>query len=162
MSAGFEEMAKKRPNYRRTFLTCIIASELVHEDSPYDVLKNKYKCYDHGIGKMIKSQSSEIDLNYLICECYGEKKIVISFGPTKSMKDFFLNFQLDSDIEGLEGKFHSALYQRAKRIPLKFLVDKILNDNYDIIFTGHSLGASVAAIVALRLITNKEIRKYLK
>ncbi len=121
----------------------------------------EYELYNHGIKKLVKSQKEAIDVNYIICDCSNEqnKKLILSFGVTESMQDFLLNGQLDGNIEGCDGKFHAGIYRRAKQIPLDYFIDKIINEDYQIVLTGCGFGASVAALVAVRILFNKEIVK---
>ena len=98
----------------------------------------------------------------MVCDCSTDNNnvLLLSFGVTKSMQDFFINFQLwEVEIEGVEAYFHFGLYQRAMQIPINFFIDKILNENYEIVLTGHSLGASVAALVAIRILTCSKLLK---
>jgi hypothetical protein len=45
------------------------------------------------------------------------------------------------------------LLQLMDKIPIKFFADQIVNHNYNIVFTGHSLGAATASLVAMNLLT---------
>ena len=87
----------------------------------------------------------------MICDCsyQNRKRLIISFGLNQSMEDFLIHF------ETVEGYYHRGLYERAKRIPIKYFIQKVIYENYDLILTGDSLGASIAGIVTANFLTHK-------
>ena len=89
-----EDLVKHDPSYLQSLLTCIVASEIVSNEDPISLINSKYKSYNHGIRKLVKSK---IDVNYMICDCSNKqnKILLLSFGVTESMQDFLLNSQLD-------------------------------------------------------------------
>jgi len=136
-------------------MNCIVANKLMIEKDPLKKINTVKE--NHTIKRLIKSKE---DVNYMICDCSDDSSniLLLSFGLTKSMEDFLLSYQFfDSGIKGVEGSFHTGLYQRAQNIPIHDIIDKILNENYEIIFTGYSLGACIAALVAIRIITHEKI-----
>ena len=92
-----------------------------------------------------------IGIDYMICDCsyQNRKRLIISFGLNQSMEDFLIHF------ETVEGYYHLGLYERAKRIPIKYFIQKVIYENYDLILTGDSLGASIAGIVTANILTHK-------
>lgn len=148
---------KVRSNYCQVLMNCIVANKLMIEEDPLkkiNTVKEK-----NTIKRLIKSKQ---DVNYMICDCSDDrsKTLLLSFGLTKSMEDFLLSYQFcDSGIKGVQGSFHTGLYQRAQNIPIHDLINLIINDDYEIIFTGYSLGACIAALVAIRIITHEKIFK---
>jgi DNA-directed RNA polymerase subunit L len=150
----FEDL-KVRINYCQVLMNCIVANKLMIEKNP--LKKINIVKENHTIKRLIKSNE---DVNYMICDCSDDssKILLLSFGLTKSMEDFLLSYQFcDSGIKGVEDSFHTGLYLRAQNIPIHDIIDKILNENYEIIFTGYSLGACIAALVAIRIITHEKI-----
>ena len=132
---------------------------LVNEEDPLkSINENEYfKSFNHGIKKLIRSKKDTIDVNYMICECSEEENVlVLSFGVTESMQDFLVNCHFIG-FKGIEGSCHAGLYHRAFQIPIKYLIEKINKQNYEIILTGHCFGASIASLVALRILTSKEL-----
>ena len=160
MRESFLGNLRVKSNYHQILLNSVIASCLVYEENPIKVINESRSGYSHTIKKLVKSQKDVIDVNYMVCDCSTDNNnvLLLSFGVTKSMQDFFINFQLwEVEIEGVEAYFHFGLYQRAMQIPINFFIDKILNENYEIVLTGHSLGASVAALVTIRILASPKI-----
>jgi hypothetical protein len=52
---------------------------------------------------------------------------------------------------------HKGFFDRSRIISIQYFLDKIILDDYKVVFTGHSLGAAVAALVAVRVIFNGNI-----
>ena len=57
----------------------------------------------------------------------------------------------------IEGSVHSGFLNRSLEIPIDFFLDKLIDDDYQLIFTGHSLGAAVAALLTVRVLFNDKV-----
>jgi hypothetical protein len=90
-------------------------------------------------GAFFDDVDSNFSVKYMICKCLpiqNKSYLVISFGETQLMNDFLLFNQLYGEIKDIEGNFHYGIHQKSLQIPIEFYVNKIVNENYDIIFTG--------------------------
>jgi hypothetical protein len=52
---------------------------------------------------------------------------------------------------------HSGFFLRSEEISIDYFLNKILKHDYKVVFTGHSLGAAVAALVAIKLIFHEDV-----
>jgi hypothetical protein len=93
-------------------------------------------------------------VKYLICDCSNndEKKMVVSFFGTDSIYDSYA----ESDTYFSENSEDNAslknrILKRSESIPLDYFLEK-LKQGFKLIFTGHLLGASLAALVTTRLL----------
>lgn len=55
------------------------------------------------------------------------------------------------------GNVHIGFLKRSNQVPIDYFIEKIVNEEYDIVFTGHSLGAAVASLTTLRVLFDKRI-----
>ena len=138
----------------------IVSLKLLDEKDSLKAINTKfYKSLNHGIHKLVKSNREAIDINYMICNC-SNQTLLISFGVTDSMKDFLINKTPTAHYnDAIEGNFHTGLIQLANRIPISYFIDKICKNDYDIVLTGQSLGAAIAALVTIRILMSEEILK---
>jgi hypothetical protein len=121
---------------------------------------------NHGIKSLCVSKTtddkesnkdSNLDVKYMICDCSkneNQKRLIIGFRGTSSFQDFLVDLDLIGQINECEGRFHSGIYKRSKKIPIKYFIDKLIKDKYEIIFTGHSLGAAIASLVTVEVLTH--------
>ena len=131
-------------------------------DDPLKIINDTLGNCNHEIKSLVKSKKDATDVNFMVCDCSNKnrKSLLLSFGINKSLEDFYLNCQLiDSSVEGVEGRFHAGLQRRANEIPINVLVKKVVEDDCEIVLTGQSFGASIAALVALRILSSDEIFK---
>jgi GTP-binding protein EngB required for normal cell division len=154
--------------YFQSLFQCSLISELIYADDPRKALES-HQCnhLNHGIksfcvSKTIDDKRSEsnFDVKYMICDCSknnDEKRLIIGFRGTSSFQDFLVDLDLIGQINECEGSFHSGVYKRSKKIPIKHFIEKLLNENYEIIFTGHSLGAAIASLVTVEVLTHKAV-----
>jgi hypothetical protein len=54
---------------------------------------------------------------------------------------------------------HNGFCKRANQIPINFFINKIVNEGYRFIITGHSLGAATATVFAIRVLFHEKIRQ---
>ena len=147
-------------NDTQTLLNCLLASGAINENDPKAELLSTP---GHSIEKISVSKSFcdgkeyPLEVKYMVCSCVSRKKLIVSFRATERMNDFLTYIQFD-EIDGTKGGFHSSIFRRSEQIPLEYFINKILNDDTEICFTGHGLGASVAALVAIRILFHAEIR----
>ena len=159
--------------YFKTLFQCTIISEIVYEEDPNKALASEeYKYLNHGIRSLCVSRTiddkenkdSNLDVKYMICDCSDDfqKKLIIGFRGTSSLQDFLVDINLIGKINECEGRFHSGIYKRSKTIPIKQFIKKLKNENYEIIFTGHSFGAAVASLVTVEVLTHEDILEDIK
>ena len=69
-----------------------------------------------------------------------DKKLIIAFRGTSSFQDFLIDLNLIGKINECEGQFHSEIYRRSKKIPVKHFIEKLININekYEMHHTCHS------------------------
>jgi hypothetical protein len=154
--------------YYKTLFQCTIISEIVYEEDPNKALESdQYKYLNHGIRSFCVSKTiddkenkdSTLDVKYMICDCSDDrqKRLIIGFRGTSSFQDFLVDINLIGKINECEGRFHSGIYKRSKKIPIKHFIEKLKNEKYEIIFTGHSLGAAIASLVTVQVLTHKAV-----
>jgi len=154
--------------YFKTLFQCTIISEIVYEEDPNKALASENNKYlNHGIRSLCvsrtiddkKNKDSNLDVKYMICDCSDDfqKKLIIGFRGTSSLQDFLVDINLIGKINECEGRFHSGIYKRSKKIPIKHFIEKLINEEYEIIFTGHSLGAAIASLVTVQVLTQKAV-----
>ncbi len=85
-----------------------------------------------------------LESKYIICDCSNNnvKRLIISFRGTQTMDDFLIDLKLVGVINGLQGRFHSGMFNRSENISIGYFLKK-LQEGYQLVFTGHSLGASL-------------------
>ena len=59
----------------------------------------------------------------------------------------------------MPGKVHAGFSARANQVPINFFINKIVNEGYRCIFTGHSLGGAAATLVAIRVLFHEKIKE---
>ena len=159
------------PDYFHILFQCSIISEIIYEPNPIDILnKNKdYKYFNHGINSMcishtvddIKESTIGLEVKYMICDCSTneKKRLIVGFRGTKSFEDFLVDLKLYAEINNCQGRFHSGIYRRSEMIPIEHFVKKLVEEKYQNIFTGHSLGAAIAALVTVKVILQRALDK---
>jgi hypothetical protein len=125
--------------------------------------------FDHEIKSICISypdyrNQKDLLVKYLICDCSNsmEKKLVVAFCGTSSIYDLFAESEnyFNENQEEERGSLKDRIFKRSESIPIEYFLEK-LSKGYKIIFTGHLLGASVAALVTTRLLLNSK-REYKK
>lgn len=146
--------------YSQNVINCIAACSALYEENPSEALFSSK--FNHEIKEVILSKDIDgsLEIKYMICYCSNSgtnKQMLIAFRETKYMTDFILDIQQYGEINGCNGGFHSSINLLSHQIPIDFLVNKI-KDEYKITFTGYSLGASIASIVAARLLFHEKTK----
>ena len=76
------------------------------------------------------------------------------------MADVLDDAKIYSTFSDINGRFHNGFYKRAENIPINYFINKLV-EGYQLILTGHSLGAAVAAMVTIKLLYLPDItQKY--
>ncbi|CAF0855992.1 unnamed protein product [Brachionus calyciflorus] len=161
-----KEIEQNYPNYAEILLNSAIASRIVYEDDPISLLKtNPYCNLSHSLNKLCISQSYKSnylkyvnplnDIKYLIADL-GLQRLLVAFRGSQSKDDFLTDAQIHSASSVYTGQIHSGFYDRAERVPINFYIQK-LSQGYQLIFTGHSLGAAISCLIAIKLILNTRI-----
>ena len=175
-------------DYKYIRLACSIASKIIYEEDPKKHLEELSKTYKHGIikeslcisktmseyKKMEKFQNKQIyedeldkDISkYLVCNHQTSsdsktKRLIVAFRGTENMKDVFADLKAWGTINDHQGRFHFGFYKRAELIETEFFLNKLIKEDYEIVFTGHSLGAAIAALVAVKVLLGHGMTKEL-
>jgi hypothetical protein len=161
---SLEELSECFSSYHKTVLTCAIASEVIYDKSPLDEENlDDYNIYNHKIEKIVISEIDPLDpqifqTKYMICERDGLLIVVFRGADTTTTDDHDHGIKISNGkIKHLPGEFHSGFLEKSEQVPVEFFIEKIVNEKYKIVFTGHSLGAAVAGLVAIRVLFNKQI-----
>ncbi|KAL9646849.1 hypothetical protein ABK040_013709 [Willaertia magna] len=153
-------------DYCQILLQCAITCEISYEKDPKQVLNTKYYNYNHNIKSLCSSITADLDRNatletrYVIADCSDEKtkRLIVAIRGSYSKADVLTDVKLIPALNDYGyGIFHSGFLGRAKFIPIDYFFDKI-NEGYHIVFTGHSMGGAVAAILATRLLESCEVK----
>jgi hypothetical protein len=164
-------------HYERVLLSCVIASEAIYKKTPIEKINNDFYYFNHYIERAtVKSSYFNIinDNPYLVesntCDtiqylcCKKKKILIVAFKGTN-----ILNINdLSTDVNVLPQQYspsrksrrsfvHKGFFVRSRIISIQYFLDKIILDDYKVVFTGHSLGAAVAALVAVRVIFDGNI-----
>jgi hypothetical protein len=165
----------KTNEYLESLFQCSLISRLIYEDDPSNALQShQYSHLNHGIKSLCVSKTiddkesnniSNFDVKYMICDCSkneNQKRLIIGFLGTSSLQDFLVDLDLIGQINNCERSFHSGIYKRSKKIPVRHFIEKLINENYEIILTGHSLGAAIASLVTVEVLTHRAVEDYTK
>jgi hypothetical protein len=76
-----------------------------------------------------------------------DKKLIIGFRGTSSFQNFLVDLNLIGKKNESEGHFHSEIYRRSKKIPVKHFIEKLININkkYEMLHTCHSFMHHIAS-----------------
>ena len=153
----------KRKDVNEILLKSYIASNIVYQKDPKKHLQeiDWLKSVDHQIEEICFSQKNENNLkyfnhlneiSYLIIKDISKKKLFIGFRGTQNISDLLVDAKLHSTISNVNGRFHSGFYNRAQNVPTKYFEQKLFKEGYELIFTGHSLGAAIAAMITIDIL----------
>jgi hypothetical protein len=161
MPKYFENLCKNLDNYPRTLLNCVIASEAIYEKDPYKVLNSDdYKTYNHTIKEIVVSKlDKNLQVKYMVCLC-DVKQLIVAFGGTdmQKMADIIADASsLGTIVKHGKGQFHTGMFQRSEQIPVDFFIEKIVKEDYKVVFTGHSAGAALAGLVTNKVLKDKKM-----
>lgn len=179
MSKIEEELQISPGKYYKILFSCLSASIATYSEKPLEKLNSKQlENYNHKIKEAVvsrdeaftakvkdlaKATSDLIYNKYIICDD-NNKYLIVAFrgtimdDPCDILTDVNL-FSFAHSNSKIPGKFHSGFAKRSLEIPIDFFIDKLLNEDYTIVFTGHSMGASIAAIVAIRILFHDKVFK---
>lgn len=169
MSKLEEEFQISKSGYYKILFSSLAASIAIYDNEPVEKLNDELVDYNHKIKEAIESRDKSfidkvrkndlIYAKYMICDD-NKKYLIAAFRGTKVSNIFDIFADLDIsllELSGIPGKFHSGFAKRSLEIPIDFFLDKLLEDDYTIVFTGHSLGAATAALVAIRVLYHVKI-----
>ncbi|EFC35506.1 predicted protein [Naegleria gruberi] len=153
-------------SYCQLLLTCAIACEISYMPDPLYTLNKEYSQFEHGIKKLCSSITNDMDAKatletrYVVADCSDEnrKRIVVAIRGSYSKSDILTDVKLIPAMNYYGyGVLHSGFLERAKFIPLDYFLEKI-NEGYQVVITGHSMGGAVGAILATRLMQATEAK----
>ncbi|CAF3338168.1 unnamed protein product [Rotaria socialis] len=134
--------------------TCLALSYAVYASDAKACISTLNELKDsmqHGIDQILFSTNCK--RQYLIASKPKEKEIYVAFRGTESWKALLSSFQVYVHLNDFKGTFHAGYYQQAKLIPLApfcYLLNK--HQDYKLIFTGHSFGGALAAMVTMNML----------
>lgn len=160
------EILEKYPDYIDLLLNCTIACRIVYDPDPIYLLKSSpFVDYNHSLNKICFSYQHTCplakhlnplnDIKYLLSDI-GNKRILAAFRGSMCISDFITDVRINSSSNAYMGKIHSGFFDRSESVPLNYLVKK-LSQGYRIILTGHSLGAAVSCLIAVKLILDTKV-----
>ena len=144
------------PDYYKILLQSSVVSQIVYEKNPRETLLSDFKHINHGISSLCVSQAhDEFNVRYIVCDCSTktQKILIVGFCGTDkdNQDDIFTNLQTYGVSTKCQGRIHAGFYKRSEKIPIKYFAEKVLSeDNYKVVFTGHSLGASTASLITVK------------
>ncbi|KAL4241095.1 hypothetical protein ACF0H5_001873 [Mactra antiquata] len=99
---------------------------------------------------------------FFVCIDKTTESVIVAVRGTLSLEDILTDLVVERApvcFGGIKGSVHTGMFQSAKYIRNKLITDGILDfafrkaNGYRLVITGHSLGAGVAALLALELRT---------
>ena len=81
----------------------------------------------------------------------SSKRLYVSFRGSDSISDILGDAKIYPVINEYSGRFHSGFFKRAENVPIDYFIKKLIDGN-ELVFTGHSLGAAVGAMVTINLL----------
>lgn len=152
------------PDFDQILISCLVASEVIYKENPLEALNSdEFNKFNHLIKSTVYSKVNDesndpnsLRIKYMICEC--EKKLIVAIRGSHTREDYLLDLKLNGKMNDLQGSFHSGMFQRSQKMLIDFFIDKIMKENYTIVFTGHSLGAALAALVTVRVLYDPRIQ----
>ena len=110
------------------------------------------------INRILK-KGDNLQTRYMICINEREKILFLAIRGTETKNDWTQDAKmlLTRSIYNLPGKVHAGFSIRAEQVPLEFYVNKIVNEGYRCVVTGHSLGGATATLVAVKLLFHEKI-----
>ena len=148
-------------NFSEILSDCSAACSGVYENSALSLISSSFTHV--GIEEIAPSKDIDQSLvtKYTIFDFSKteDKRLLIVFQETEYMTGFLLNIQRFGDINDCKGNFHSCISDWSLQIPIEYFLNKMINENYELIFTGYGLGASIASIVAARIIFNEKVKQ---
>lgn len=117
------------------------------------------KLFDNSLINFIKIYNSNNILPF--CIIYNQNKIFLSFRGSINFNDLLVNLRYNRINYDKNIKIHNGYldtYYKIKPLIIKDL-SKIIKNNKQIIYTGHSLGGAIATIAFIDLFKEKNIIK---
>jgi len=156
----------EREDYQEILFKTSIASMAIYKDDPKEYLEGE-PSFNHEISKIRFSQTYTDKglkylnklhhVKYLIIDDEKNKRLYISFRGT--LQDILNDVKIYGEVNRIKGRFHSGFYQLAEIVPLEYFIAKLADEKYDLIFTGHSLGAAIAAMITIKILYGKGMTK---
>jgi hypothetical protein len=134
----------------RMLETAAAISNSIHSEDPTESLKKEITHFNTVFTEIKVSTKDVIPTRFMMCVNEKEKEIYIGIKGTSNFQDFLADVKIFGIPNKFEGQFHYGMYSIASFIPLDLL--RSFLEEYEIIFTGHSLGAAVAGICAASLV----------
>lgn len=91
------------------------------------------------------------EIKYLLLKCEKKKRVIVSFRGTVNYADVIDDKRIQSKLNDYVGRCHSGYDSRTQNVPLGY-IEELLAQCFELIFTGHSLGAAVSVLVAVKLL----------
>ena len=173
---SFGDLSESSSKYHSLLLTSVLAAYHAYDSNPLQSFSSKLKnekqkfnhlidniCYSSVYNDNIKDVlhgGERMQVRYMVGDNVKEKILFVSVRGSETKMDWIqdAHMKLTDPFHGLPGKIHSGFSNRARQVPIEFYVNKIVNEGYRCVFTGHSLGGAVATLLAIRVLFHEKIR----
>jgi GTP-binding protein EngB required for normal cell division/gas vesicle protein len=137
--------------------TCLALSRAVCATNAEYCIRtlNDLKHMKHGITELVYSKNCSHQ--YLVAFKKCAKEIYVAFRGTDGWETIYSDICCFLAPNEFQGRFHNGFYQRSELIPLAPFIDLLnKNEDFKLIFTGHSLGGAIAATLTARLLFDEK------
>ena len=134
-----------------------LLSESVNELNSKKFLLSKKSSFQLEFNEIKISKENEKS-KLMICINDKEKKIFISFKGNLTVFELLKDINYYNIPSENIGSIHAGLLELANEYPLRYF-QSLLENDYDLIFTGFSLGASLACLCCCKLLFLKTLKK---
>eukprot|EP01080_Neovahlkampfia_damariscottae_P006161 gene6161-10168_t len=134
-----------------------LLSEAVNNENSIQFLKQKKITAPFEFHE-IKVSKENKKTKFMICINKKEKKIFISFKGNLTIAELLKDINYFNTANETFGSIHAGILELSSEYPLRYF-QLLLDDEYDLYFTGYSLGASIACLCCSKLFFLKNMTK---
>jgi predicted lipase len=182
--SNYDQLLKHFSHYERLLLSSVIVSEIIYDKKPIKKLNDdEFANFNYYIDKATVKETEYVNyvedskmpitypfkMKYLCCK--KSKLMIVAFRGTKltdaddlitDVDAVAVPFSPDGSpniVNDMGPKVHRGFLIRSTSVDIGYFVEKILDRDYKVVFTGHSLGAAIAALVAVKVLFHHRIKK---
>lgn len=161
-----QTLIEGKSKYYKLLMASNLLCRCVYQENPRKCLHtDEYIEYNHKIEELAISLETSLESRYLISNDDESELLIVGVRGSSTLKDFARDGQISKEEikhKRIKGSVHKGFWLRCNEIPIDYFVDKIVDDGFKVIFTGHSLGAAVAALLTMRVLFDEKIYKHKK